>query len=131
MKLTKQRLTQIIKEELENLAEEEGSMGFKKEDELTGAGKFKTDPDKLSPEAKAVFDALPEEAKSQSVFDDSSKWWDIEVKSRTGAWNYSKFNFKDGVYHLHAPTKKQSMSWEDYEMSDPQEVADKIASVIW
>jgi len=131
MKLTKQRLTQIIKEELENLSEEEGSMGFEKEDDLTGLGKYKTDPDKLEPFAKAVYDKLPEEAKSKAVFNDKNKFWDIEVTGPTGSWNYSKFNFKDGDYHLHAPTKKQSMSWGDYKMSDPQEVADKIASVVW
>ena len=118
MKLTKQRLTQIIKEELENLSEEEGSMGFEKDDDLTGLGKYKTDPDKLSPEAKAVFN-------------NQNKFWDIVVTGVTGTWNYSKFKFKDGEYHLEAPTKKRSTNWKTYKMSAPEEVAAKIASVIW
>jgi hypothetical protein len=131
MKLTKQRLTQIIKEELENLSEEEGSMGFEKEDDLTGLGKYKTDPDKLSPEAKAVFDKLPEEAKSKAVFKNTNKFWDIVVTGETGSWNYSKFNFKDGKYQLHAPQSKRHGNWIDYEISDPEEVAEIIADRIW
>lgn len=132
MKLTKQRLTQIIKEELENLSEEEGSsMGFEKKDKLSGAGQYKTVPEAITKQtSKDVFNALPEEAKSKAVFNNQNKFWDIVVTGVTGVWNYSKFKYKGGKYHLEAPSEKGSMSWKTYTIKDPEEVAEIIADRI-
>ena len=125
-------LKQIIEEQLENaLEEEEGSMGFEVEDELTGLGKYKTNPELLSPEAREVFDALPEESKSKIVFNDENKFWDIVATGVTGTWAFGKFNVVDGVYHLHAPQSKRHGNWIDYEISDPKEVAKIIADRAW
>ena len=127
MKLTKQRLTQIIKEELENLSEDE--VDFEVEDKLTGLGKYKTNLDSLNRFAQDVFNELPEEAKSKAVFKTTDKWHGV-VTGVTGAWNYSKFNFEDGEFHLDAPSKKGSWSWKTYKIKDPKEVAEIIADRI-
>jgi len=135
MKLTKEKLQQIIKEELDKISDtghggKKGSSRFDVHDTVTGLGRLSTDADKLDPQFQAVFDALSPEAQKIAVFDDDNNFNDIVITNPTGAWRLAKINFRDGKYYLDSPIEKGHMRWSEKEVVDAAQVAQMIEEIL-
>ena len=135
MKLTKTKLQQIIKEELEAVTDtgrgsKRGSAHHKTHDDVTGLGRLVTDADKLDPQFQAVFDALSPDSQEKAIFADDNNFNDIVVTNPTGAWSLAKINFRAGTYYLSSPVERGHMRWSEKELNDPVEVAQMIEEIL-
>jgi hypothetical protein len=135
MKLTKEKLQKIIKEEIEKISGtgrgvKRGSAHHVVHDTMTGLGRLATDVDKLEPQFQAVFNALSPEAQEKLIFADDDNFNDIVVTNPTGMWSLAKINFRAGTYYLSSPVERGHMRWSEKEFNDPAEVAQMIEEIL-